>query len=102
MPLVVDIHFDWRLALAAIDSGADKIRLNPGNIYKQGQVRKIAKAAKMAGIPIRVGLNSGSLPKSENRNPKTKRTAEIMTRAALDYIRILEKSGFYDIVISFY
>ncbi|MFH1640419.1 MAG: flavodoxin-dependent (E)-4-hydroxy-3-methylbut-2-enyl-diphosphate synthase [Candidatus Omnitrophota bacterium] len=115
LPVVADIHFDWRLALAAIDSGVDKIRLNPGTIYKKEQVREIAKAAKMAGIPIRVGLNSGSLPVTRSpclagrqaghpASPAgrqvTKSTAQVMTKAALDYIRILEKAGLYDIVVS--
>ena len=96
LPLVADIHFDWRLALSAIDCGVDKIRLNPGNIYKKEQVIAVAKAAKAAGIPIRVGLNSGSLPKAASGES----TPAIMSKAALDYIRILEKAGFYDIVIS--
>ncbi len=97
IPIVADIHFDWRLALEAIDSGADKIRLNPGNIHKRDQIRKIARAAKLKGIPIRVGLNSGSLPP-----PKTsgQEISDRMVRAALDYIKILEGCGFYDIVVS--
>jgi (E)-4-hydroxy-3-methylbut-2-enyl-diphosphate synthase len=100
LPIVADIHFNWRLALAAIDNGADKIRLNPGNIYKKDQIRAIAKAAKLAGIPIRVGLNSGSLPVTSHQSLVTGNTAQVMTKAALDYIRILEKCGFYDIVVS--
>lgn len=96
-PLVADIHFDWCLALEAIKSGADKIRLNPGNICKKEQVRAIARAAKLKGIPIRVGLNSGSLPPAKLSG---KNTAERMVRAALDYIKILEDCDFYDIVVS--
>jgi len=96
IPLVADIHFDWRLALSAIESGIDKIRLNPGNIYKKEQVMEVARAARRAAIPVRVGLNSGSLPK----NNSGESTPLIMCRAALDYIRILEKAGLYDIVVS--
>jgi len=95
IPLVADIHFDWRLALAAIDSGVDKIRLNPGNIFKAGQVWEVAKAAKAAGIPIRVGLNSGSVKRSKGRD-----IPSAMCVSALEYIRLLEKCGFHDIVIS--
>jgi len=96
IPIVADMHFNWRLALEAIDSGVDKIRLNPGNIYKKDEVQEIARAAKLHRIPIRVGANSGSLRNAgEGRNP-----VETMVKSVLDYIRILEKSGFYDIVIS--
>ncbi len=94
-PLVADIHFDWRLALAAIDSGADKIRLNPGNIFKPEQIKEVARAARLAGIPIRVGLNSGSVKKSKGRD-----IPSAMCVSALEYIRLLEKCGFYDIVVS--
>ncbi len=99
VPLVSDIHFDWRLALEAIDNGVDKIRLNPGNIYKKDQIREIVKAAKLNRIPIRVGVNSGSLRKFQTPNSKLQ-TPQIMVKSALDYIRVLEKSGFYDIVVS--
>lgn len=99
VPLVSDIHFDWRLALEAIDNGVDKIRLNPGNIYKKDQIREIVKAAKLNRIPIRVGVNSGSLRKFQIPNSKFQ-TPQIMVKSALDYIRVLEKSGFYDIVVS--
>jgi (E)-4-hydroxy-3-methylbut-2-enyl-diphosphate synthase len=101
IPLVCDIHFDWRLALAAIDNGADKIRLNPGNIYKKKQIREVAQAAKLNRIPIRVGLNSGSLKKLQAQGSRRQASiAGIMVRGALDYIKILEKFGFSDIVIS--
>lgn len=96
LPIVADIHFDWRLGLKAIDSGVDKIRLNPGNIYKEPQVAQIAQAAKSAGIPIRIGLNSGSLREGGSSRTFAGRAAD----AALKYARILEKQGFYDIVIS--
>jgi (E)-4-hydroxy-3-methylbut-2-enyl-diphosphate synthase len=92
--LVADIHFDWRLALKAIDSGVDKIRLNPGNIYRKEQIREITRAAKLAHIPIRVGVNSGSL---RNRHSNVGNT---MVESALDYIKIFEGLGFDDIVVS--
>ncbi|MDD4980319.1 MAG: flavodoxin-dependent (E)-4-hydroxy-3-methylbut-2-enyl-diphosphate synthase [Candidatus Omnitrophica bacterium] len=96
IPLVADIHFNWRLALQAIDSGIDKIRLNPGNIYKKEQIQQIARAARLSRIPIRVGLNSGSVKGAG----QGKNIARAMVKSALDYIRILEKCGFYDIVVS--
>ena len=98
--LVADIHFDWRLGIKAIDSGVDKIRLNPGNIYKREQIREIARAAKTGGIPIRVGINSGSIRKCQASSVKCHSVADKMVKSALDYIKILEKSGFYDIVVS--
>ena len=98
--IVADIHFDWHLAIEAIDSGVDKIRLNPSNIYKKDQIREIVKAAKLNRIPIRVGVNSGSLksrtPHAARRTPQ----ADKMVKCALDYIKILEGCGFYDIVVS--
>jgi (E)-4-hydroxy-3-methylbut-2-enyl-diphosphate synthase len=102
IPLVADIHFDWRLALEAIDNGVDKIRLNPGNIYKKDQIREIVRAAKLARIPIRVGVNSGSLFTREKSisNLSQMRTSEVMVKNALDYVRILEGFKFYDIVLS--
>lgn len=100
LPLVADIHFDFRLALAAIDNGIDKIRLNPGNIYKKEEIREVARAAKMAHIPIRVGVNSGSLRKLKNQNSKLKNISGAMAKSALDYIKILEGFKFYDIVVS--
>ncbi|MEI6631855.1 MAG: flavodoxin-dependent (E)-4-hydroxy-3-methylbut-2-enyl-diphosphate synthase [bacterium] len=96
LPLVADIHFDWRLALTAIESGVDKIRLNPGNIYKKDQVIAVARAARLARIPIRIGLNSGSLPKAGVKES----VPMLMCRAALNYSRIIEKAGLHDIVIS--
>jgi len=93
IPLVADIHFNWQLAIKAIDSGADKIRLNPGNIYKREQLESICSAAKQAGIPIRVGLNSGSVRGSGD-------VVKRMVNSALSYIRILESFKFRDIVVS--
>ncbi len=101
MPLVADIHFNWRLALEAINSGVDKIRLNPGNIYKKGEVREIAKAAKLNRIPIRVGINSGSLQGHKVTSAQVhKPIEERMVKSALNYIRMLEGFGFDDIVVS--
>jgi (E)-4-hydroxy-3-methylbut-2-enyl-diphosphate synthase len=94
IPLVADIHFNWRLALKAIDNGVDKIRLNPGNIYRKEQIREITRAAKLVHIPIRVGVNSGSL---RNRHSNVGNT---MVESALDYIKIFEGLGFHDIVVS--
>lgn len=94
MPVVADIHFDWRLAMTAIGAGADKIRLNPGNINKKEQVREVAAAARDRKIPIRVGLNSGSIGGSAQGQ------ARRMAMAALSYARLLENFGFSDIVLS--
>lgn len=93
IPIVADIHFDWRLAVAAIESGVDKIRLNPGNIKKQNQIREVVLKAKKAGIPIRIGLNSGSI--GEAQDPIAK-----MVKAAQEYIKIFEKNDFDNIVVS--
>jgi (E)-4-hydroxy-3-methylbut-2-enyl-diphosphate synthase len=101
LPIVADIHFNWRFAIQAIDSGVDKIRLNPGNIYKIEEIRRITQAAKQAHIPIRVGVNSGSLLGHKViRSQGHKAQAEKMVRSALDYIKILEGLKFYDIVVS--
>lgn len=97
IPVVADIHFNWRLALAAIDHGADKIRLNPGNIYKKEQIKEVVSALKLAGIPLRIGLNSGSV---RDLNSKGLPMADKLAASALSYIKIIEKLKFYDIVIS--
>lgn len=99
VPLVADIHFDYRLALAAIENGADKIRINPGNIGAIENIRKVADAANAAGIPIRVGVNSGSLEQDileKNGGP----TAEGLAESALRNVKLLEDMDFSDIVIS--
>ena len=99
IPLVADIHFDHRLALAAVEAGADKLRLNPGNITEAEKIAKIVTAAKAAGIPIRVGANSGSLAEAfldANGHP----TSDGMVESALQEIRLLEGLGFNDIVVS--
>lgn len=94
IPIVADIHFDYKLALEAIESGVDKIRINPGNITEIDKVKLICEKAKEHKISIRIGVNSGSLPK--DLTP----TAENMIIAAKRHIEILEKYDFYDIVLS--
>ncbi len=94
LPLVADIHFHYRLALEAIKNKADKIRLNPGNIFKIDEIKEIVTLAKKYKIPIRVGLNSGSV-KIENNS-----ISESMVKGALNYLKILEGMDFQDIVVS--
>lgn len=111
IPLAADIHFDYRLAIAAIENGADKIRLNPGNIHKEEQIAEVARLAKKRKVPIRVGLNSGSIEGVKRQvsphrrgtgqaGVKESKPADLMVRSALDYIKILEKVRFYDIIVS--
>ena len=99
IPLVADIHFDYRLALLAIENGIDKIRLNPGNIGSEEKVRLVVEAAKVKKIPIRIGVNAGSLEKHILKKYK-KATPEGMVESALHHIKILEELDFYDIVVS--
>lgn len=99
IPLVADIHFDYRLALKAIESGIDKLRINPGNIGGEDRVRSVVEAAKAKGIPIRIGVNSGSLEKDILEKYGTV-TPEGLVESAMRHIRILEKLDFYDIVVS--
>lgn len=99
IPLVADIHFDHRLALEAVRQGVDKVRLNPGTLPKAAEVERVVRAAQGAGIPIRVGANSGSLPrdllvKHEGATP------EALVEAALREIELLESLGFGEIVVS--
>lgn len=99
IPLVADIHFDYRLALAAVDAGVDKIRINPGNIGGKERVRAVAKACQSRGIPIRIGVNSGSLEKellAKYGSP----TPEALCESALYHASLLEEFDFTDIVIS--
>ncbi len=99
LPVVADLHFDYRLALAAIAAGADKIRINPGNIGGQDRVRLVADAARARGIPIRVGVNSGSLSQMMiDRFGGV--NAESMVASALESVAMLEAADFGDIVIS--
>ena len=99
LPVVADIHFDARLAVSAVENGAAGLRINPGNIGDESQVDRVVDAAKAHGAPIRVGANSGSLPKdlvAEYGGPN----AEAMVQAALRHVRYLEKKGFHDIKVS--
>lgn len=98
-PIVADIHFDYRLAIESIAAGVDKIRINPGNIGDNEKIRAVANAAKNAEIPIRIGVNSGSLEKeilAKYGSP----TAEAMVESGLYHISLLEKFDFDDIVLS--
>jgi len=97
LPLIADIHFDYRLALEAIECGADKIRLNPGNIHKEQHIIEVARLAKKTRVPIRVGVNSGSV---KCQVSDVKGMANSLVKAALDFIKILEKAKFYDIIVS--
>ena len=99
LPLVADIHFDYRLALKAIEAGADKIRINPGNIGSEEGVRQVAEAARKRGIPVRVGVNSGSL-ENDILSRYGRVTAEGLAESALRNVAILEKYDFDQIVIS--
>jgi len=99
IPLVADIHFDYRLALLAIENGVDKIRLNPGNIGNEDKVRQVVEAAKAKNIPIRIGVNAGSLEKHILKVHK-KATPAAMLESAQHHIKILEDLDFYDIVVS--
>lgn len=99
IPLVADIHFDYKLAIAAIENGADKIRINPGNIGDKEKVKAVVDAAKEKNIPIRVGVNSGSLEK-EIIKEYGKVTAEGLVKSALMQVKIIEEMGYNNLVIS--
>lgn len=99
IPIIADIHFDYRLALIALEQGVDKLRLNPGNLKNPKYISLIAKEAKARGVPIRVGSNSGSL------SPDILKkyggiTPEALVESALNEVKLLEEEGFFDIVIS--
>ncbi len=99
IPLVADIHFDYRLAIAAIENGADKIRINPGNIGSEEKVKAVVDKAKAYNIPIRVGVNSGSLEK-----PLLEKyggvTAEGIVESAMDKVHMIERMGYDNLVVS--
>lgn len=99
IPLVADIHFDYRLAIAAMENGADKIRINPGNIGSKERIQAVVDVAKERNIPIRVGVNSGSLEK-ELVEKYHGVTAEGLVESALDKVHIIEESGYDNLVIS--
>ncbi|MBR4888411.1 MAG: flavodoxin-dependent (E)-4-hydroxy-3-methylbut-2-enyl-diphosphate synthase [Clostridia bacterium] len=99
IPVVADIHFDYRLALASIDAGVDKVRINPGNIGDDDRVRAVVKACQNHSVPIRIGVNSGSVEKeilAKYGSP----TAEALCESALYHVSLLEKNDFNDIVIA--
>ncbi len=99
LPLVADIHFDYRLALAAVEGGIHKIRINPGNIGGEDRVRAVAEACRANRVPIRIGVNGGSLEKNllaKYGGP----TAEALVESAQGHIRLLERFGFEDICVS--
>ena len=99
IPFVADIHFDYRIALACVDAGADKIRINPGNIGSDENVRAVARACNAKNIPIRIGVNAGSLEK-EILARYGAPTPEAMVESAMYHVRLLEKHDFNNIVIS--
>ena len=95
IPIVSDIHFNPDFAIAAINNGTDKIRLNPGNIENEEKIKEIVDLCKERHVPIRIGINGGSL------NKKYKHSEEAMIESAKDHLRILEENDFYDICLSF-
>ncbi|MCL2335650.1 MAG: flavodoxin-dependent (E)-4-hydroxy-3-methylbut-2-enyl-diphosphate synthase [Endomicrobia bacterium] len=99
IPLVADIHFDYRIALEAIKQGIDKLRINPGNIGSKDKVEVLVKEAKASRIPIRIGVNAGSLKSVHEFSDNSSRAKEL-AKAALEHVKILEKHKFYDIVVS--
>ena len=99
IPIVADIHFDYRIALEAIKAGVDKIRINPGNIGSKERVKLVVDACKEKNIPIRIGVNSGSIEK-ELLEKYGKPTAKAMVESARKHIEILEKLDFYDYAVS--
>jgi len=98
VPLVADIHFDYRLALMALEAGVHKLRLNPGNIGDEKKVREVVRAAQERAVPIRIGVNSGSI--ARHLLEKYGWTATAMVESALEHVAIFERLGFHDIVIS--
>lgn len=99
IPIVADIHFDYRMAIAAIENGADKIRINPGNIGSEERVQAVVDKAKEYGVPIRVGVNSGSLEKNLIEK-YGKVTAEGLVESALDKVKMIENMGYDNLVVS--
>jgi (E)-4-hydroxy-3-methylbut-2-enyl-diphosphate synthase len=98
IPLIADVHFDYRLALAAIEAGADGLRINPGNIGQDNRVKAVADLAREYGLPIRVGVNAGSLPKDLVKEYGV--TPEAMVKSALRHVELLHSFDFQDIKIS--
>lgn len=100
IPIVADIHFDYKIALEAIKSGVDKVRINPGNIGSEEKVKAVVDACKEKNIPIRIGVNGGSLEKDLLEKYGGKPTAKAMVESAKRHVEILEKLEFYDICLS--
>ncbi len=99
VPLIADIHFDYKLAIEAINSGASAVRLNPGNIGSEENVKKVVELCKEKHVPIRIGVNSGSIDKNVNNDTSIVKAKELV-ESAEKTVKMLEKYGFYDIVIS--
>ena len=99
IPIVADIHFDYKLALASVEAGVDKVRINPGNIGSEEKIRAVVDACKKNNVPIRIGVNGGSLER-ELLEKYGSPTPEALVESALRHVRILERLEFYDIVIS--
>ena len=99
LPVAADIHFDYRLAILAVENGADKLRINPGNIGSRERVQAVVDCCKAHKVPIRIGVNAGSLEKNLKARYAGD-TVGAMTESAMSHIRILEELGFYDMVIS--
>jgi len=99
IPVIADIHFQWKYAMAALEGGIHGLRINPGNIKYQDKVRLISREAKARGVPIRIGVNAGSLEK-DLLEKYGKPTAEALVESALNEVRILEDEDFFDIKIS--
>ena len=102
-PLIADIHFDHRLALAAVEAGIHCLRINPGNIGDRNRVREVVRACKERGVPIRIGVNAGSIPEASGPDgrPETGTAlADAMVAHAMEHVRILEEENFQAIKIS--
>ena len=99
IPLIADIHFDYHLAIESINSGVSAVRLNPGNIGSEENIKQVVELCKKKHVPIRIGVNSGSIDKEVNNNTKVV-NAEELVESAEKTVKMLEKYGFYDIVIS--
>lgn len=100
IPIVADIHFDYKIALEAIEAGVDKVRINPGNIGSEKRIKMVVDKCKEKGIPIRIGVNAGSLEKDLLEKNNGKPTAKAMVESARRHVEILEKLDFHDYAIS--
>src|ERR671931_1707979 len=99
IPVIADIHFNYTLALKAIDAGAHCIRLNPGNIGGPDKVAQVVEKAKAAGVPMRIGVNSGSLPKHLHELER-ENSVEALVQAAIEYVELMHRLDFYDFKVS--